>query len=95
MGRKSTAVAAGGTVLDVAVAILAGHGESLGPSAIAKRGIEVGLLRVPRGRTKGYLTQIVQSTLHDNAEYTQVPSVYRPGKGKYRIRRAVAKKLDW
>jgi hypothetical protein len=90
MGRttRSTAVARKGvTIVDTAVAILAARGGSLGPSEIAEHGLRGGLLRVPRGRTRGYLTQLLQSRLHDDAEHADEPRVYRPALGKYRVRR--------
>ena len=61
--------------MDVAVDILDDVGESLSPSEIAEEGLALGYLKIPRGRTRSYLNQILQSTLHNDAEYAQHPSV--------------------
>lgn len=95
MGRKSesSAVRRGSTIVDTAVAILAARGASLGPSEIAEFGLRGGLLRVPRGRTRSYLTQLLQSALHNDAEYASEPRVYRPADGKYRVRKQTLREI--
>ena len=45
--------------------------EPLSPSDIAKKGLAMSLFEVPRGRTPGYLSQIIQSTLYNEAHYTR------------------------
>lgn len=74
------------TILDAAVTILADTRKAMGPTEIAEQGVKAGILRIPRGRTKGYLSQTLQSVLQANA--TQGNSskrlVFRPRLGKYR-----------
>lgn len=91
---QSTAVVRRGlTIIETAVTILAARGESLGPAEIADYGIRGGLLRIPRGRNRSYLTQLLQSRLHEDAEYSSLPLVYRPVKGKYRVRKNALRAL--
>lgn len=86
VGQKSTVIAEPGfTILDAVEEILDFSDGPLGPKEIAERGIEVGLFQVPRFRTKSYLTQIIQSSLHDNAAYSPWPRFRRPKKGKYSL----------
>lgn len=81
---QSTVVVEDGlSILDAAEEILEAASGPLSPSQIADEGLEMGLFQVPRFRTKGYLTQRIQSTLHNNAEYSADPRVKRPRKGKY------------
>ena len=41
----------------------------LTPTEIARKGVEMSVFEVPRGRTFGYLSQLVQSTLYNEAHY--------------------------
>lgn len=74
------------TILGAARAILAAEGRPMGPYEVAQAGLDVGIFRVPRFRTRAYLTQLVQSVLHDNSQYSRSPRVYRPAKGLYSSR---------
>ena len=81
---QSTVVTEKGlTILDVAEEVLEAAQGPLSPSEIADEGLEMGLFQVPRFRTKSYLTQRIQTTLHNNAEYSADPRFRRPKKGKY------------
>jgi hypothetical protein len=85
--RSSTALTRSGkTILGTAVNILrAARNEPLSPRDIAEVGMEAGLMRIPRGRTTSYLSQIIQSTLYDNSEYSANPKVERVGRAQYRV----------
>lgn len=73
------------TVIATAVQLLGR--DALGPVDIAERGIQRGLLRVPKGRSKAYLIQIIQSTLYTAAHYASNCVVTRTSRGLYRARR--------
>ena len=82
--KSSTITTKNKTVLETAVKILSSKRRSMSPKEIVQAGIDKGLIKVTRGRTEGYVYQIVQSTLHDNAMYSDAPSVERPKRGVYR-----------
>jgi hypothetical protein len=42
------------------------------------------MLRIPRGKNKGYLSQILQSTLYGNAYYSKRHAVRHNGHGQYK-----------
>jgi hypothetical protein len=88
--KQSTIVTMPGkTILDTAIGVLSENGNRLmGPKMIAETGISYGVIRVPRGRTRGYVYQILQSVMHDNFRYAKSPSISRPFKGRYRVRKA-------
>ena len=71
-------------ILDIAVRILKAEGP-LTPTFISEIALEKGLMMRPRGRTRGYLTQLIQSVLYNNSEYSQAPDVYRPCVGEYDV----------
>lgn len=73
------------TILDAAVATLKREKSALGPTEIADAGIRRGLLRIQRGRTKGYLAQLIQSTLQADAT-KRGGRVFRPRLGKYKAK---------
>lgn len=86
--KRSSAVTRRQTILETAVEIIASSGnEPMAPVEIAEEAISRGLMRIPRGRTHGYLSQLLQSTLYDNAHYAHKPSVYRTTYGRYKARR--------
>lgn len=74
------------TILEACQKVLRASRKTLAPADIARKGIEMLLFEVPRGRTFGYLSQLVQSTLYGDAHYASRPSVSH-GFGGYRIRR--------
>jgi len=70
------------TILETALTILSQTGnQAMSPQDIAAIGQATGLLRVPRGRTKTYLGQLLQSAMYGN------PLVSRVGRGKYKARK--------
>jgi hypothetical protein len=74
--QYSSSVTTGGTVLQEAVKILrARRGKVLLPAQIAQIGLDSGVFAIPRGRTFGYLSQVIQSTLYCNAYYAQRAAV--------------------
>ena len=77
MRETSTAVVYGGTLVQVAREVLQIARKPLAPKQIAQLGVRFGLLRVPRGRTRGYLTQLIQSAMYGRR------GVKRVGYGKY------------
>lgn len=92
--RNSSAVVFGGTIVETAVMILADNGNKpLSPKEIAEKGVEEGWLRVPRGRTRTYLSQLIQSSLYDNFAYAAKKFVSRPTSGKYKARKAALNQL--
>lgn len=86
--RQSRSVLINSTIAAAAARIIRRARKPLGPAEIASRGKRTGLLRVPRGRTRGYLTQLLQSALYQNAFYVDRPSsiVRRIRHGKYAAR---------
>lgn len=84
--KKSSAVLKNSTILRVATTILRRARHPIGPSEIAERGKRSKLLRVPRGRTRGYLSQLLQSVLYNDSHYRRHPLVSRPRIGKYKAR---------
>jgi hypothetical protein len=86
--RQSTIITVPGyTVLQMAVTILCTTERSMGPTEIAEFGIRRGWVRIPRGRTRGYVAQTLQTKLQANATGELSKSlVYRPKNGKYRAR---------
>jgi len=75
------------TILGTAVRIILGNGNRpLAPEDIAVRGVQTGSLRIPRGRTRGYLSQLLQSTLYDDAHYAKWPLVRRVATGLYKAK---------
>jgi hypothetical protein len=85
--RTSTAVVRGNqTILQTAVKVMLSSGNiALTPSEIAQIGVIKGVLRVPRGRTSGYLTQLLQSELYNNYAYSVNPVVDRVSWGMYEV----------
>jgi hypothetical protein len=84
---RSTALTSNGTLLDTAARIIKRNGNSpMSPAEIAVRGVAQGLLRVPRGRTRTYLSQLVQSTLYNESAYGADPAVFRTSRGQYKVR---------
>lgn len=73
------------TVIGTALKIMGA--DALTPEEIAERGIRSGLLVVPKGRSKAYLIQIIQSTLYTAAHYAIDRMVRRTSRGLYRARR--------
>lgn len=72
------------TILETAVRIIGSSGNiAMTPSEIAQVGVMRGILRVPRGRTFGYVTQLLQSQLYNNYAYSVFPVVDRTSKGMY------------
>lgn len=82
--RGSSAVISGDTILDTVTDILEMTEGPASPSEIAEIGLDEGLLRVPRGRTKSYLVQLLQSQLYNNAHYSTTPIVRRTTYGRYK-----------
>jgi len=73
------------TIIDTAIRVLLELGnQPMTPAEIADIGKAKKLLRVPRGRTNGYLGQLIQSQLYNNSQYSEKPVVLRTGKGKYK-----------
>jgi len=87
MKKKSSAVLTNMTILGTAARILRKAKKPIGPSEIAERGKRDNLFKVPRGRTRGYLSQLVQSVLYNDAHYRKHPKVARPRIGKYKARK--------
>ena len=77
MRETSTAVVYSGTLIQTAREILLIARKPLAPKQIAYLGVRFGLLKVPRGRTRGYLTQLIQSAMYGRR------GVKRLGYGKY------------
>lgn len=86
--RRSSSVLKDMTILRTAAAILKRARKPIGPSEIAERGKRVKLLRVPRGRTRAYLSQLIQSVLYNDSHYRRKPIVARPRIGLYRVRKS-------
>jgi hypothetical protein len=87
MTRRSTSLTKRSTLLATAARIIRSNGNSpMSPSEIASRGVTGGLLRVPRGRTSGYLAQLLQSAMYNESAYGSRPSVVRHGRGLYRAK---------
>ncbi len=87
--RNSTVVVSrADTVLETAINILCATGTTMGPTEIASVGIDCKWLRVPRGLTKAYAAQTLQTKLQANAtnENNKKRLVNRPQAGKYRAR---------
>jgi hypothetical protein len=84
--KASTAVTRGNaTLINTAIRVLLDVGnQPLTPAEIAEIGKAKNLLRVPRGRTRGYLGQLLQSSLYNNSAYSVRPVVVRTGRGKYK-----------
>ncbi len=86
--RTSTAVKGKTTLINTAIRVLLHAGnQPLTPAEIAELGKASNLLRVPRGRTKGYLGQLLQSSLYNNSQYSPKPVVVRAGNGKYKAKK--------
>ena len=85
--KRSSAVLKNATILRVATMILRRARRPIGPSEVAERGKKSKLLRVPRGRTRGYLSQLVQSILYNDSHYRRHPLVSRPRIGQYKARK--------
>ena len=87
--KSSAVVKKGRTILETAIEILAREGNhALSPHEIASKGQRHRLLRIPRGRTKAYLNQLLQSELYNNFAYSPKPLVFRVTLGKYRAKKA-------
>lgn len=82
--RNSSAVVSKDTILETVRDILGMTDGPASPIEIAEIGLEEGLLRVPRGRTKSYLIQLLQSQLYNNAHYASMPIVRRTTYGRYK-----------
>lgn len=77
------------TILEAVVDILRDEGNrAMSPSEIANVGVTYGYLQVPRGRTKSYLNQLIQSQLYNNFAYARKKFVTRTSPGKYKARKA-------
>jgi hypothetical protein len=85
MKKISSSVPGKSTILQVAVKILVRKKRAMSPREISDEALKRGLLTLPRFRTRSYLTQLVQSTLHRDVEYSSSPILYRPVKGKYDV----------
>ena len=82
--RTSTAVTVPGrTIIETALRILKKSDVPLSPAEVAERGVKMDILRIPRGRTRNYLTQLIQSELYNNSEYAPCPIVYHVDTGQY------------
>lgn len=86
--KRSSAVLKDMTILRTAAAILRRARKPIGPSEVAERGKKVKLLKVPRGRTRAYLSQLIQSVLYNDSHYRRKPVVARPKIGQYKVRKA-------
>lgn len=82
----SPAVARGDTIIGAATKIIRKNRGAMSPSEVAAAGLKSGALMVPRGRTKSYLNQLLQSSLYNNANYSPNPVVARTSRGSYRTR---------
>lgn len=88
VGTCSAVTHPGLNLMQVALRIIKdGGNQPLSPHEIAEIGKEKNLLRVPRGRTNGYLSQLIQSRLYNNSAYSDSPLVQRTSPGKYKARR--------
>lgn len=88
MGRSS-AVKTGQTILATAVELLAiGGNKPRSPKQIADIGLEEGYLQVPRGRTRQYLNQLLQSALFNNSKYASSAMVTRTSPGRYKAKQS-------
>lgn len=83
--QSTVVVKKGSTVSEAAQKVLRRVSEPLGPAEIAEIGLKRGIFRIPRFRTRSFLTQRIQSTLHNDAEYSVDPTFYRPRKGVYSL----------
>lgn len=83
--RSSAVTKRGATIMSTTVLLLSSYGnkQPLSPSEVADFGIRTKLLQVPRGRTRQYLNQLVQSSMY-NSVLSNDPLVRRTGHGKYK-----------
>jgi len=89
--RSSAVRLPGHTILDASIRIMALTGNNgKSPRQIADFGIEKNILRIPRGRTAGYLNQLVQSSLY-NSVLSAEPQVYRTATGRYKAKNSAVK----
>jgi hypothetical protein len=87
MVQSTAVVRKGNTILETAVQVIKIVGNKpMAPKDVAEIGLDLGLFRVPRGRTRSYLTQLVQSELFNNLSRAERPLVQRPRLGYYKLR---------
>jgi hypothetical protein len=75
------------TIISTAATIIGRAKKPLSPEQVALAGLKKRLLRIPRGRTRSYLVQLLQSMLWNNAfrsKHRATKLVTRPRPGSYR-----------
>lgn len=90
---SSAVVRPGKTILDVATEIMkASDNAGLSPQEIAEVATLAKQMTLPRGRTSGYLSQLIQSMLYNNILYAAKPVVKRVGYARYKLTAAGLRK---